>query len=163
MLTLHFVFFFYNNYIICKKRTSFGEVFIIKILLHSRAYRPQRGRGHVSPIVSCIPSSEIQTRQWFVTNYSNISCLDSIVHTEVFTIFNPRRMRRRVTVLGLCVSVSVSSVSGELVRKREWQSWTADDARTFERSVFSKIHTVKNTIKNHMTLHLGLKNEVCGS
>ena len=47
----------------------------------SRAYRPQRGRGHVTPIVSCIAiHNNIQTKQWFV-NYRNISCLDGIVHS----------------------------------------------------------------------------------
>ena len=57
----------------------------------------------------CIPS-KIQTRQWFVTNYSNNCCLDSTVYTEDFTIFNPRCMRRRVTVvvLSVCASVCLS-------------------------------------------------------
>ena len=41
-------------------------------------YRPQRGRGHVTAILFCTPS-KIQTGQWFVTNYSNNSCLDSTV------------------------------------------------------------------------------------
>ena len=44
-----------------------------------RAYRLQRRRGHVTAIVLCVPS-KIQVRQWFVTNYSNISCLDCTMH-----------------------------------------------------------------------------------
>ena len=40
-----------------------------------------------TPIVLCVPS-KIQTRQWFVTNYSNTSCLDTTVYTENSTIFN---------------------------------------------------------------------------
>ena len=35
----------------------------------------------------CIPS-KIQTRQWFVTNYSNNYCLDCTMYTEDFTIFS---------------------------------------------------------------------------
>ena len=34
--------------------------------LLARAYRPQRGRGHATAIVSCV-SNKIQTRQWFIT------------------------------------------------------------------------------------------------
>ena len=37
--------------------------------LSSSAYRSQRGRGHVTAILSCVPS-KIQIRQWFVTNYA---------------------------------------------------------------------------------------------
>ena len=48
---------------------------------------PQRGRRHAIAIVSCV-SSKIQIRQWFVANYSNISCLATTVHTEVFAIFS---------------------------------------------------------------------------
>ena len=51
----------------------------------SRAYRPQRGRGHVTAILFCIPS-KIQIRQWFVTNYN--CCLECTTHTEDFTIFS---------------------------------------------------------------------------
>ena len=45
---------------------------------------PQGGRGHVTAILSCTPS-KIQTRWWFVTNYSNISYfrLATTVHIEV--------------------------------------------------------------------------------
>ena len=43
----------------------------------ARAYRPQRGRGHVTAIHDSVPS-KIQIRQWFVTNYSNSCCLDCI-------------------------------------------------------------------------------------
>ena len=39
-----------------------------------RAYRPHRGRGHVTAMLSCVPS-KIQMRQWFVTNYSTIFSL----------------------------------------------------------------------------------------
>ena len=53
----------------------------------SRAYRPQRGRGHVTATVLWVPS-KIQTRQWFVTNYSNICCLDCTMHTVDFTMFS---------------------------------------------------------------------------
>ena len=45
------------------------------------------GRGHVTAILICI-LSKIQTRQWFVTNYSNNCCLDYTMHTEDFTIFS---------------------------------------------------------------------------
>ena len=38
-------------------------------------------------ILICIPS-KIQTRQWFVTNYSNNCCLDCTMHTEDFIIFS---------------------------------------------------------------------------
>ena len=34
-------------------------------LLVARAYRPQRGRGHVTAIHDSVPSN-IQIRQWFV-------------------------------------------------------------------------------------------------
>ena len=49
----------------------------------ARAYRPQRGREHVTAVLSCTPS-KIQTRQWFVTtcNYGNNSCWDCTMHTE---------------------------------------------------------------------------------
>ena len=50
-------------------------------------HRPQRGRGHVTAILFCIPS-KIQTRQWFVTNYSNNCCLDCTMLIEDFTIFS---------------------------------------------------------------------------
>ena len=64
---------------VCHKNVTF-------ITLHActrdkviaRAYRHQR---HVTAILSCIPS-KIQTRQWFVTNYSNNSCLDCTMCTE---------------------------------------------------------------------------------
>ena len=46
-------------------------------LWRPRAYRPQRGRGHVTTIHDSVPS-KIQIRQWFVTNYSNSCCLDCI-------------------------------------------------------------------------------------
>ena len=46
-------------------------------LVVSRAYRPQRGRGHVTAIHDSVPS-KLQIRQWFVTNYSNSCCLDCI-------------------------------------------------------------------------------------
>ena len=52
---------------------------------HPRAYRPQRGRGHVTAIVSCVPS-KIQTRQWFVTNCSNSCTLAFTMHTEEFSL-----------------------------------------------------------------------------
>ena len=58
-----------------------------KFTVLPRAYRPQRGRGHVTPILSCIPS-KIQIRQWYVTNYSNSCCLDTILHTEICTVFS---------------------------------------------------------------------------
>ena len=50
-------------------------------LLVARAYRPQRGRGHVTAILSCVPS-EIQIRQRFVTNYISSCCLDFAMHIE---------------------------------------------------------------------------------
>ena len=46
-------------------------------ILVPRAYRPQRGRGHVTAIHDSVPS-KLQIRQWFVTNYSNSCCLDCI-------------------------------------------------------------------------------------
>ena len=46
-------------------------------LVIARAYRPQRGRGHVTAIHDSVPS-KLQIRQWFVTNYSNSCCLDCI-------------------------------------------------------------------------------------
>ena len=54
----------------------------------SRAYRPQRGRGHITAIALCVPS-KIQIRQWFVTNYSNSCCLGCTMHTVDTTIFSP--------------------------------------------------------------------------
>ena len=60
-------------------------------LVLSRAYRPQRGRGHVTAIHDSVPS-KVQIRQWFVTNYSNSCCLDCIsaIWTDNvdFTIFS---------------------------------------------------------------------------
>ena len=56
------------------------------VIASLRAYRSQRGIGHVTPIVSCIPS-KIQTRQWFVTNYCDISCLGSIVKFLLFLAY----------------------------------------------------------------------------
>ena len=63
-----------NNCKLCQLKAYFGYT------LSSRAYRPQRGRGHVTAIVLCVPS-KIQIRQWFVTNYSNSCCLDCTMHT----------------------------------------------------------------------------------
>ena len=45
----------------------------IHLCIIPRAYRPQRGRGHVTAIVLCVPSNIF--RQWFLTNYSNSCCL----------------------------------------------------------------------------------------
>ena len=50
-----------------------------------RVYRPQRGRGHVTAILSRLPS-KIQIRQWFATNYSNSCCQVCTMHIGVFTI-----------------------------------------------------------------------------
>ena len=54
--------------------------------MSSRAYRPRRGREHVTAVLSCVPS-KIMIRQWFVTNYSNSCHLDSTMHIEDFYYF----------------------------------------------------------------------------
>ena len=74
-------------------------------LILSRAYRPQRGRGHVTAIQFCI-HSKIQTREWFVTNYSNI-CMDYIIHTEDFTIFSLDMNFVRRILGGYTIDISV--------------------------------------------------------
>ena len=75
-----------NNSQIKSTKISYSNIYIY-IYVYTRAYRPQRGRGHVTGIVLCVPS-KIQIRQWFVTNYSNSCCLDCTMHTVDFTIFS---------------------------------------------------------------------------
>ena len=66
-----------------------------KAIKESRAHRAQRGRGHVTVIVLCVPSKiQIRHRQWFVTNYSNGYCLDCTMHTVDFTIFSLDQVRQ---------------------------------------------------------------------
>ena len=49
-------------------------------------------------------------------------------------------------------AIAVSSVHWELVRKRERQWQSANDARTFERSVFRESHTIKTLKTQSRTL-----------
>ena len=49
------------------KNTDYCPNCTLKRVIVSRAYKLQRRRGHVT--------AKIQVRQWFVTNYSNITCI----------------------------------------------------------------------------------------
>ena len=55
------------------------------ILLLKRLINPQRGRGHATAIVLCVP---IQQIQWFVTNYSNSCCLNYTLTLCIENFYN---------------------------------------------------------------------------
>ena len=50
-------------------------------------YTPKGEEGMLTPMLSSV-HSKIQSRQWNLTNYSNITCLDHIERTEIFAIFS---------------------------------------------------------------------------
>lgn len=91
--------------------------------------------------------------------YMYLVCMLEFIFTIVTVLQHMQRLDHSVMLGKRC--------GPRLLQNKTWPTqylWChRNDARGFKQSKIHTMHVLKNTIKNPMTLHLELKNEVCGS